>query len=306
MNYPKKRLHYYFEEVTHCEMCGQPSRQNIVLGQRLNQSQGYSPKKKTGISVSVIKCKKCALIYAQPMAVPFDIQDHYGTPPEKYWRDSYFEWHPAYFSDQIKIVKELLPFRNGMTALDVGAGLGKCMLSLNQAGFDTFGFEPSKPFFERAISKMGIRRERLKPGMIEEVDYPENSFDFITFGAVFEHLYHPAQNLEKALKWLKPNGIIQIEVPSSKHSIAKLFNFYYRLRGTNYVTHLSPMHTPFHLYEFGFKSFEELGKKLGYKIEKHQYHACEIWGFPKLFHRMLTRYMEWTNTGMQLTVYLRK
>lgn len=287
-------------------MCGDSSQRHIIIGQRLNQSQGLSPKKKTGISVSVMRCKNCALIYAQPTPVPFDIQDHYGTPPEEYWRDGYFEWHPDYFSHQIKKVKELIPFKEGMTALDVGAGLGKCMLSLNRAGFDTFGFEPSKPFFERAISKMGIDKQKLKLGMIEEVDYPDNSFDFITFGAVFEHLYHPAQSLEKALRWLKPNGIIQIEVPSSKHFIAKLFNFYYRLRGTNFVTHISPMHTPFHLYEFGLKSFEELGKKLGFKIEYHQYDVCEIFFIPKIFHPLLTKYMQWTKTGMQLTVYLRK
>ncbi|MBS1574068.1 MAG: class I SAM-dependent methyltransferase [Bacteroidetes bacterium] len=240
------------------------------------------------------------------MPIPFDIQDHYGIPPESYWRDNYFDWQPEYFSQQIKIVKELLPFKERMTALDVGAGLGKCMLSLNRAGFDTYGFEPSKPFFEKAISKMGIDKQKLQLGMIEEISYPDNSFDFITFGAVFEHLYHPAQSLEKAMNWLKPNGIIQIEVPSSKHFIAKLFNFYYRLRGTNYVTNISPMHTPFHLYEFGLKSFEELGKKQGFKIEHHQYDVCEIWFIPKIFHRLLTKYMQWTKTGMQLTVYLRK
>ncbi len=240
------------------------------------------------------------------MPVPFDIQDHYGTPPEDYWLDSYFEWTLEYFADQIEVVKKLLPFKNGMSALDVGAGLGKCMISLKNAGFDTYGFEPSKPFFDRAVSKMGIEKNRLKLGMIEEMEYPENSFDFITFGAVFEHLYHPAQNLEKALKWLKPNGIIHIEVPSSKHFIAKLINIYYRLRGTNYVTHISPMHTPFHLYEFGLKSFEELGKKLGYKIEKHQFDVCVISYIPKILLPLFRKYMKWTKTGMQLTVYLRK
>ena len=40
-----------------------------------------------------------------------------------------------------------------MTALDIGAGLGKAMLSLENSGFDTFGLEPSIPFHEKAISK---------------------------------------------------------------------------------------------------------------------------------------------------------
>ncbi|MEO7924524.1 MAG: class I SAM-dependent methyltransferase, partial [Chitinophagaceae bacterium] len=300
----KKQLRYYFEEVKTCEMCGDSTERHKILGQRLNKSQGFSPKKKTGITVSVMRCRNCSLIYAQPMPVPFDIQDHYGTPPEEYWLESYFtELDPNYFAPEIKTAKELLPFAPGMTALDVGAGLGKCMISLNKAGFDAYGFEPSQSFYQRAIADMGVDPQRLKLGMIEELDYPENSFDFITFGAVFEHLYHPAANLEKAFKWLKPNGVIHIEVPSSRHFIARLFNFYYRLRGTNYVTSLSPMHSPFHLYEFGLKSFQDLGEKLGYRIEKSLFSVCEIFFLPKIFHPLLRKYMEWTKTGMQLTVY---
>lgn len=301
-----KRLRYFFEEIKTCEMCGDPSAQHKVLGQRLNQSQGLSPKKKTGISVSVMRCRNCSLIYPQPMPIPFDIQDHYGTPPEDYWKEDYFTYSPDYFSYQIGTVKKLLPFRDGMKALDIGAGLGKCMISLANAGFDTYGFEPSQPFFERAISKMGISPDRLKLGMVEEMDYPDNSFDFISFGAVFEHLYHPSENLSKALRWLKPGGIIQLEVPSSKHLIARLFNFYYRLRGTNYVTHISPMHTPFHLYEFHLKSFSELGKRLGYRIEMHEYFVGDIWFIPRLLHPLLRAWMKWTNTGLQLNIYLRK
>ena len=297
---------YRFEKITRCEMCGDISEHHKILGQRLNQSQGLSPKKRTGISVSVMQCRKCSLIYSQPMPIPADIQDHYGTPPEEYWKENYFNYDPNYFSYQIKVVKELLPFQTGMAALDIGAGLGKCMISLSNAGFDTYGFEPSKPFYERALSKMGIKEDRLKLGMIEEIDYPENSFDFISFGAVFEHLYHPSQSLAKAFTWLKPGGIIQIEVPSSKHFIAKIFNFYYKLRGTNYVTHISPMHSPFHLYEFGIKSFEELGTKLGFKIEKKEYYVGDIWFIPKFFHFFLNKYMESSKTGMQLAVYLRK
>ncbi len=193
-----------------------------------------------------------------------------------------------------------------MKALDVGAGLGKGMISLSKNGFDTYGFEPSASFYEKAISAMGISRERLKLDRIENVNYPGNQFDFITFGAVFEHLYHPAACLEKAMGWLKPGGIIHVEVPSSSYLIARLFNGYYRLRGTNYVTNISPMHVPFHLYEFGLKSFEALGKRLGYKIEKQRYEVCEIMHIPKLFHPFLKKYMQWTKTGMQMTVYLRK
>lgn len=212
----------------------------------------------------------------------------------------------AYFARQIRVAKQLLGKRNQPTALDVGAGLGKCMLSLQHAGFDAFGFEPSVPFYERALAKMNIPPDKLRLGMVEEMDYPPNSFDFITFGAVFEHLYHPAAALEKALTWLKPDEIIHIEVPSSKHFISKIINFYFRLWGTNYVTHLSPMHAPYHLYEFGMESFVELGKRLNFSVVQSYYDVCSIVFVPKVFHPLLRLYMRRTDTGMQLTVYLRK
>jgi len=300
-------LKYYFEEIEHCEMCGEATVNHKLLGQRLNRSQGLSPKKKSGITVSVKKCRQCNLIYSYPQPIPFDIQDHYGVPPESYWSDAeYFQVTPGYFATQIQAAKELLSNASDLTALDVGAGLGKCMIALESAGFVAYGLEPSNSFYERALSQMKIDPGKLKLGTVETVDYCDNSFDFITFGAVFEHLYHPALCLGRALKWLKPGGIIHIEVPSSKWLISKLVNFYFRLSGTNYVTNLSPMHSPFHLYEFDLKSFELLGKKLKFQIEKHQYDVGDVAIIPRITAPFFKKYMKWTDTGMQLTVYLKK
>ena len=128
---------------------------------------------------------------------------------------------------------------------------------------------------------MGIKTERLKLGTIEELEYGENSFDFITFGAVVEHLYSPKYCIKKAMNWLKPGGVIHIEVPSSNWLISKYMNIYFRLRGTNYVTNLSPMHNPFHLYEFDIKSFQKLGEQIGYTIDHYEYSVCEIYFIPR-------------------------
>lgn len=193
-----------------------------------------------------------------------------------------------------------------MTALDIGAGLGKCMRSLENAGFDVFGLEASLPFYERAISKMNISPDKLKRAMVEDAEFSEGSFDFITFGAVFEHLYHPAAVLEKVFTWLKPNGLVHIEVPSSDYTITKIMNAYFRLIGTNYVSHISPLHPPFHLYEFSLKSFEELGRRLNFKIDHHYFEVCEIVHIPRFLHPMFKKYMKMRNTGMELMVYLKK
>jgi 2-polyprenyl-3-methyl-5-hydroxy-6-metoxy-1,4-benzoquinol methylase len=297
---------YIFEEIEKCEMCGDPTAKHKVLGQRLNTSQGARPGKKTGISVTVKKCRNCKLVYSSPMPVPNDISDHYGIPPESYWYPEYFKVDPNYFLPQINALKKLMDVKPGMRSLDVGAGLGKCMIALANAGFDTYGFEPSKPFYERAISKMGIPEEKLKLGMIEDMDYEAESFDLITMGAVVEHLYHPAYCIEKAYKWLKPGGLIFIEVPSSKYLMQRLVNIFYRLTGTTFVSNISPMHQPFHLYEFSLKSFEKLAERVNYQIVHHQYHPAEIMYPPRFLRGMYKKLMKWTDTGMQLEVWLKK
>lgn len=286
-------------------MCGSSNAHHKILGKRLNQSQGKNPKSKTGITTGVVKCKNCNLIFSNPQPIPLNIQDHYGIPPESYWNEEYFVTNDNYFNYEIAILKKLMTIKPGAKALDIGAGLGKSMIALDKIGFDTYGLEPSEPFYKKAIEKMKINPEKLKLGMIEEIDYIENEFDFITFGAVMEHLYSPSQSIEKAMTWLKPNGIVHIEVPSSHWLINKLINFYYKLIGTDYVGNISPMHPPYHLYEFSLDSFKLHGEKNNYEVLFYEYHVCETY-MPKFLSIFVKPYMKWTNTGLQLCVYLRK
>jgi 2-polyprenyl-3-methyl-5-hydroxy-6-metoxy-1,4-benzoquinol methylase len=301
----KKQIRYNFNYVDKCNMCGSDASAHKILGKRLNQSQGKNPSNKVGISTTVAMCTECKLIYSNPQPVPIDIQDHYGVPPEEYWNENYFKIDQNYFKHEIDTLKGLIEFRSGMRSLDVGAGLGKTMIALDKAGFDAYGFEPSEPFYKRAVSKMGISDEKLRLGMLENVEYPENSFDFISFGAVLEHLYDPSGSIIKALKWLKPTGIVHIEVPSTDWLINDIINLYYKMTRQNYVGNLSPMHEPYHLYEFSLKSFEAHAKQNGYEIAFSEYYVCETY-MPKISDLILKPYMKWTNKGMQLCVWLRK
>jgi SAM-dependent methyltransferase len=274
---------------------------------RLNRSQGRKPRAVSGIAVGVMQCRRCDLIFSNPLPIPADISDHYGMPPEEYWHPDYFNADPTYFAAEIATAKRLLGFRPGMKALDIGAGLGKAMTALGSAGFDTYGIEPAGSFRKAAAARMGIDPRRISAATMEEAEF-DFKFDFITFGAVLEHLYHPAQAIERALTWLAPGGVVQIEVPSSSHLLARFLNLYFRLSGTNYVTHISPMHPPFHLYEFGLRSFLANAARTGYRIVEHEFHQNGVLfvPIPRLFHRPISSWMRRKKQGMQLTVWLGK
>ena len=300
-----KDITYQFEYPKTCNMCSTSADNAKILGRRLNQSQGRKPQNKIGITVSVMKCKKCGLIYPNPMPIPEDIQDHYGVPPEEYWTEEFLTFDENYYQGHLDILETILPFKEGMKALDIGAGIGKCMYAMEKRGFDSYGIEPSNPFYKRAITKMGMDPEKLKNVQIEDADFPENNFDFITFGAVLEHLYDPNLSIKKALSWLKPGGIIAIEVPNSNWFFAKLFNLVYKVSRKDYVTNLSPMHEPFHLYEFTPESFKENAELNGYEVARIENWVGEVYG-PKYLKKYIKKYMVKSGQGMQLMVGLRK
>jgi 2-polyprenyl-3-methyl-5-hydroxy-6-metoxy-1,4-benzoquinol methylase len=190
-------------------------------------------------------------------------------------------------------------------ALDIGAGIGKCMKALEKAGFDVYGIEPSEPFYRMAVEKTGVNPEKLRREHVEDGSFAENSFDFITFGAVLEHLYDPSETIRKALVWSKPNGLIHIEVPSAHWLINKIANLYYRMIGTDYVVNLSPMHPPYHLYEFSVESFRRNALRNNYKIVHIEYSVCRTF-MPKVLGAALKPIMKITNSGMQLCIWLAK
>jgi 2-polyprenyl-3-methyl-5-hydroxy-6-metoxy-1,4-benzoquinol methylase len=299
MNY-----NYTFHNIKECNLC--KSSVYKILGKRLNQSQGFNPKDKLGVTTTVVKCKGCGLVYSNPLPIPNDIQDHYGVPPESYWKEDYFKLDINYFSAELQDLSKLLDSNSNKKALDIGAGLGKCMIALNNYGLDAYGIEPSECFHKLGIDKMGISKDKLQLSTIETAHFEHESFEFITFGAVLEHLYDPILCVEKALSWLKPGGLIHIEVPNSEWLSNKIINFFYKIRGLDYVGNISPMHTPYHLYEFSLKSFNELAQVNGmFEVAYHKYYVCDTY-LPKVFDPILKPLMKKTDTGMQLVVWLRK
>lgn len=163
------------------------------------------------------------------------------------------------------------------------------MVAMARAGFDVYGIEPSETFRAKAIERMGVRSDRLQLADIENARIPDASFDFVTFGAVLEHLQEPAVAIEKAMQWLKPGGVVQAEVPSSRWLISKIANAFFSMNRVNYVSNLSPMHSPLHLYEFGLDSFRKHARRAGYEVALHRFAVCTIYHVPRVFHPLLSR-----------------
>lgn len=296
---------YRFHPVESCNMCGAPARDAAIIGRRLNSPQGMRPVRKAGITTTVARCGRCGLVFCNPIPIPLDVSQHYGTPPEDYWRAEYFDPSAAYFDEQIDRFFRLWQGDRKPKALDIGAGVGKAMASLSRRGFEVSGLEPSEPFYSRAIGQTGIDPELLQLTSIEDAQMPGERFDFLTFGAVLEHLYDPAAAIERALDWAAPNGLIHVEVPSARWLTSRLANLAYRLQGLDYSANVSPMHVPYHLYEFTSDCFHQHARRAGYEVVGRRVFVGRTF-LPRPFDAVGARVMQATNTGMQLEVWLRK
>lgn len=299
-------VEYNFLEVHHCNFCGADQSSFVSLGKRLDQAHGRSPKKLKGKSTNIQKCSNCELIFSNPLPIPKEFDDHYGVDPKSYWPSSYFEIDSAYFSTELSELKTILDYENqGCRALDIGCGIGKCMLAMENKSIQSWGIEPSSTFYNMALDKMNILPDRINNIGIDEAEYEDDFFDFITFGAVVEHLTNPSESIVKAMKWLKKGGVMHIEVPNSNWLTSKLGNLYHKLFNPGFASNLSPMHPPYHLYEFSHKTFEIHGEINNYEVAKFTYHVCNTY-LPSMLDVLVIPYMKATDTGMQLVIWLRK
>ena len=296
---------YDLIELEKCNMCDHTLGSAKYLGKRLSGSQGLFPRGKKGIAVSVYQCSNCGLIFPNPLPQVLDLSDHYKIPANSYWSEDYFTVSDDYFKSQIETYFEISKNNNSRRALDIGAGVGKCMIALQKSGFEAFGIEPSETFYNKAITEMKIPTKYLENISLEDVDEKTNEFDFITFGAVLEHLYDPSQSIVKALSMLKSGGLIHIEVPSARWLTHKIINAFYKLTLADYAANLSPFHTPFHIYEFDLDTFRKNGLLKGYEVVFYQYFVCDTF-LPSLLDPILKPVMNKTNSGMQLEVWLQK
>src|SRR5690242_11514322 len=193
-----------FDGVTYCNMCAAPVSKARVLGRRLNVSQGLRPTRRVGVSTTIMRCRRCGLVFANPLPKPRNIGQHYDAPPETYWKPQDFEFDPGYFGPLVQTFRRLWDGTRQPVALDIGAGLGNCMKSLTAHGFESHGLEPSDPFRRAAIERGGIDPDRLTLGAVETASYESGAFDFVIFGAVLEHLPDPAGQIDRAMAWLAP------------------------------------------------------------------------------------------------------
>lgn len=256
------RLEKAYKKENKCLLCGKSDA--TTLGVRGNREhRGADVKAEPHLFTNVVQCRNCNFIYTNPeiKGIEFLEREHYNNSEEYQTENTddllkMFE-HRA---DYIKKIK------NGGTLLDIGAGKGEFVFTAKKKGFEAVGIEPSPNFCEFAEKNYNVLVYQGVFG--ENEDLRGRKFDVITLHHVLEHVEKPDELLKRISEGLEKDGILYIEVPNAGSNAVRLIDLYFRLRGKNWSSRLSPLHPPFHKYGYTSTSLTYLLERCGYKVEK--------------------------------------
>lgn len=94
--------------------------------------------------------------------------------------------------------------------LDIGCGNGEFLISIKDRLSDGAGIDKkvtAKRYDNLTFHSLEVERK---------LDFPDNTFDYVTLLAVLEHLTFPIDILSESYRVLKPNGRVVITTPDKK------------------------------------------------------------------------------------------
>jgi SAM-dependent methyltransferase len=144
--------------------------------------------------------------------------------------------------------------------LDVGCATGLFIRVAKSRGHRVLGIEPN-PRMAAGAKAQGLD---VVQGYFPDAVPASQTFDLITFNDVFEHIPDLPPILQGVKTKLKPDGVLVLNVPSSRGLLFRMGKLGYRLGVTNLWHRLwqTMFYTP-HLHYFNVGSLDALATQFG-------------------------------------------
>ncbi len=223
-----------------CNLCGNESAEKIGTTDRHGQP------------LQTVLCQSCGLVWTDPRP------DQKAT--RKFYRDDYrVQYKSTYVPKRKHVYRETLRaiaryqvveplLHPGSKILDVGSGAGFFPFVARKQGIDAQGIEPNRGFAQYAKETFGVPTTNA---FFQDVELPAETFDLVTLNHVLEHVEDPCATLLQLRQWLKPDGLLVVEVPNIEATYHAPQNRF----------HIG------HLYNFNPVNLEQLGAKAGLTVD---------------------------------------
>lgn len=199
-------------------------------------------------------CTGCGLIHSYPLPTRAELDDYYGRQYRSDYKGAYTPQRKhilRYSRGSVHRLRQLLQYAGkGQKLLDIGSGSGEFVYIASLAGLEAQGLEPHEGYSAYTRRTFGIP---IITAPLEKADIAPESYDVITLNHVLEHLHSPLDSLSHLNRWLKPGGLLAVEVPNIE------------------TTHHSPVNRFHyaHIYNFNHDTLKAMLEKSGFAVEPH-------------------------------------
>lgn len=222
-----------------CNLCGSVDAEQIRT------------KDRHGAHLRSVICRQCGLVWTDPRPAPEQVREFYAQEYRLGFKGTYQPKPKHTYRSGKVAVERYQRLRNvlktGMRVLDVGAGGGEVVYVLRAMGYDATGFEPNEGYARYAAEVLGLPVRR---GFHQDCPVEPASQDVVTMFHMVEHLESPFDALRNVHGWLRPEGLIVVEVPNAEAVCQQ-------------------PHTQFHrghLYHFNLPALEKTGERAGFTV----------------------------------------
>ena len=211
---------------------------------------------------NVYRCSSCGLGLLDPQPSQNELYELYRS---SYFHDQYddgLEPSSPEMAKRLSSESHRIRFFRGLkkqgTVLDIGCGMGYFLNACRTYGYNVEGVDISDDSASYVRESLNIP---VRTGPIESLHYESESIDIITMWHFLEHAADPRVYLKKAWQWLKPEGLLVIDVPNYEGTDAiKTWN---KWKGWS---------LPYHLYHYTEKTLCDMLSKYGFKtVRKKDY-----------------------------------
>lgn len=227
------------ETTTCCDLC------------RSSDKEIIRDRDRHGDPLPSVICRNCGLVWTDPRPTPEQLRQFYARE----YRLNYKGLHepsPRHLyraarvaADRYRRIRSALPAASRIA--DVGAGGGEVVYVLRAMGHDATGLEPNEGYARFAAETLGLP---VSTGFWQDAAIEPESLDAVTIFHAVEHLESPGDAVARFREWLKPGGILVVEVPNSEATCQQPHSQFH----------------PGHLHHFNLATMEALHRREGFDI----------------------------------------
>ena len=258
-----------------CPLCDNPGeRLYSCLHDRLFGAQGEW-------SISRCKSTGCGLVWLDPRPLEDDIYKAYATYYTHSTPGGVRSLRSRFLSTMFGWLVNVLSNLNGLTnerrdladmhlnelppgrLLEIGCGDGQFLDRMKGFGWTVEGVDFDAKAADAAKEKFGID---VKVGRLEEMRYPDGSFDAVTMRHVIEHVFDPIATMREVRRILKPGGIVVVLTPNAD-------SLGLRTYGPNW----RGLEPPRHIHIFTPRTLDHVASKAGLETVRAYSTAVNAW-----------------------------